>query len=77
MGFNVELVLKDWRIKRNDDGIISICGTYALVSGTTELASKSFGDGYGDLKIPFSMDILKQANELQEKIKQEMQVLIG
>lgn len=77
MGFTVDLHIKDWRIKKNSEGMPCICGEYSLKSGEVELASKSFGDGYGSLQIPFSGELMKKVSDLEKCIKEEMHVLIG
>lgn len=78
MGLNVEIQLKDWKVKKDDDtGVKKICGHYALMHGEAELASKSFNDGYSSMDFPFSSDILKASQDLEKMIRAEITALIG
>ena len=78
MGLAVEIQLKDWKIKRDDDkGVTKVCGTYALMHGQTELATKGFNDGYGEMEFPFSSDLITASQELEKKIKAEITALLG
>lgn len=78
MGLSVEIQLKNWQVKKDEDkGISKICGEYALMHGKAELASKGFNDGYQGMDFPFSSDLIIMAQELEKKIKNEITALLG
>lgn len=78
MGLNVDIQLKSWKVKRDEEKKISrVCGEYALMHQETELAKKEFNDGYNSMEFPFSSDLIKMAQELEQKIKAEIAALLG
>jgi len=78
MGLNVEIKLKNWQIKKDDEkGFSKICGDYSLMHGEAELASKGFNDGYHEMEFPFSSDLIKSVQDLEKKIKAEIVALLG
>jgi len=78
MGLTVEIKLKSWQVKKDDDkGVSKICGEYSLMHGETELACKGFNDGYHDMEFPFSSDLITMSQELEKKIKNEITALLG
>lgn len=73
----VDLRLKNWSIKEGtDNNLPSVTGIYVLKCGDIEIATQSFNDIYGEKKIPFSVELMKEIAEVEKKIILEVESLM-
>jgi hypothetical protein len=73
----MELKLKRIELKRNDKGVMKVCGSYAVYLGGTEIASKGFNDGYGEHEFNFSSDVMGKLGAIESAVEKEIMVLLG
>lgn len=60
--------VKSWSVKHEEKGSVKICGSYAVKAGSTEVASGSFNEGYGNQTIEFPADLLASALKVDEQV---------
>lgn len=75
----VELALKSWRVIPDDKTKKPrITGEYAIMMEGREIASKTFNTGSysGDKEIPFSPELMKSVESLENSIKDELHKLV-
>lgn len=69
----LKIRLESWKMDTDKDtGQKKIAGTYAVVNGKTVVATKSFNDSYGSIKITFPASILAEIEKIDEQIKAEV-----
>lgn len=65
----LEILIKEWRIKTKEDKSRTVAGTYAVMCNANEVATSTFNDGYNSTDIQISAELLVEAESLDEKIK--------
>lgn len=70
---SMQIVLKEWKVVEKKDLGKTIAGTFAVRSGSKEVAKQEFNDGYNAMSIPLSAKLLVEAEELGEKVKVEIE----
>ena len=63
---------ESWKLTTNDEDQKIIAGTYVVKCGKEVVATKSFNDGYGAMKITIPASILAKAEEIDEEIRQSI-----
>ena len=63
---------ESWKLTTNDEDQKIIAGTYVVKCGKEVVATKSFNDGYGAMKITIPSSILAKAEEIDEEIRQSI-----
>lgn len=67
----MRIELKKWAIEEKD-GVKRISGTYAVMLGKEEIATKDFNGKYDSTTFPFSAQLVADVEALTEKIKNEV-----
>ena len=74
----VKMILKRWTIERNEKKQTQkITGAYSLNMGTTEVAEQTFNGEYNGMKLPFSTALMLEVEELEKKIKKEIESFLS
>jgi len=66
----LKIETKSWKLTTNDDGQKIIAGEYEVKCGKEVVASKSFNDGYGCIKIVIPATIVAKVEALDVEIRQ-------
>lgn len=73
----MRLEVRTWRVEKDEKtGLPKLAGRYVVMSGDKEIASQSFNDSYGSRELPFSLDVLNQAKQIENLILSEIQGLV-
>ena len=73
MGMNVNIDLKEWKLREVDD-VKKIAGEFVIKAGATEIATQSFnGDSYSNtVTIPFSTQLTLDIEKITARIVEEI-----
>ena len=69
----VKIVLKEWKVIQHQD-TRTIGGIYEVRAGATVVSTQSFNKGeYNEQKVPISINLLLEAENLTNKIAKEVE----